>query len=68
MAIQIRNIEIKNKVMGAVGSSPSVMPSLWIEAKSNRQRKQDGRHHLCAVDPGTCDGSHICAAPFMFVF
>ena len=68
MAIRVRNIEIKNKAMGAVGSSPSVIPSLQVEFNLNCDYEQDGRHHLCAFDLGTCDGSHLCAVPSMFVF
>ena len=68
MAIKIRNMELKNKVLGAVGSSPSVIPSLRIEGTLIVSVKQNGCYHLCAFDIGTCDDSHLRATPFMFVF
>lgn len=62
MAIHIRQIELANHAMGAVGSSPCVPPSrLFVVVNQLHHLPQNCRHYLCASDTSPCDGSRIRA-------
>lgn len=59
MAIQIRRLEVKHKVMGALGSSPYVISSRRTLNPELTASKNCG-HHLRATHSPSCYGCHLC--------